>query len=114
MKIVVKSFLVSMTVLFLLIGYQSQQVLESSESKEHVCTACEKGNAGETVWCDSCNAGFVDGEMVKCKSCYEGKSGKNVWCGSCNAGYVDKEKITCKGCFESKTKGTVCEACQKK
>ncbi len=82
MKDTVKSFMVSIVILFLFVGYQSQQTAISSESDEHVCTACEKGQSGKTVWCESCNAG-----------------------------YVNSEKITCKGCFDSKTKGTICETC---
>ena len=114
-KIAVKSFTISIVILFLLfVGYQSQQIAISSESRGHVCTACDKGKVGDTVWCDACNAGFIDGKKIDCKSCFDGKAGKSVWCESCNAGYVNSEKITCKGCFNSKTKGTACETCQKK
>ncbi len=114
-KIAVKSFTISIVILFLLfVGYQSQQIAISSESSGHVCTACDKGKAGEAVWCDTCNAGFIDGKKIDCKSCFDGKTGKSVWCESCNAGYINAEKISCKGCFDSKTKGTVCETCQKK
>ncbi|MFQ5963838.1 MAG: hypothetical protein ACE5KZ_06100 [Candidatus Scalinduaceae bacterium] len=111
MRISVKSFVIAITILFLFIGYQSQQRVESRESHQHVCVACEKGQAGETVWCDSCNAGYIDGNMIKCKSCFDGKAGKVVWCDSCNVGYTNKSKITCKDCFD---KGTICEKCQKK
>ncbi len=85
MKVTVKSFIVSTVILLWFIGYQTPQITLGSESHGHVCTACDKGKAGEAVWCDSCNAGFIDGK-----------------------------KITCKGCFDSKTKGTVCKTCQKK
>ncbi len=113
MNITVKSFVVSLFILFLFIGYQSQQIAESNESQKHVCTACEKGQAGETIWCDSCNAGFVKGNKVNCKSCFDGKSGENVWCQSCNVGYINSDKIECKGCFDAKINGTTCEICQK-
>ncbi len=114
MKTIAKSFITPIVILFLFAGYQSPQITLGSESHGHVCTACDKGKAGETVWCDTCNAGFIDGKKIDCKSCFDGKTGKSVWCESCKAGYVNGEKITCKGCFDGKTKGTACETCQKK
>ncbi len=112
MRLLNKSFIISMTVLFLFIGWQSQQTAESNELHEYACETCEKGQTGGAVWCDNCKVGYIDGIKVKCKSCFEGRTGKSIWCESCNAGYVDGKKIVCKGCFESKTKGTVCEVCK--
>ena len=85
MKNIVRSLIVLIVVLFLFAGCQSSQMDLGSKFDEHACAACDKGKAGEAVWCDSCIAGFVNGK-----------------------------KITCKGCFDSKTKGTVCKICQKK
>ncbi len=85
MKNVVRSLIVLIVVLFLFAGCQSSQMDLGSKFDEHACTACDKGKAGEAIWCDTCNAGYVNGK-----------------------------KITCKGCFDSKTKGTVCKICQKK
>ena len=82
----------------------------STEPQKHVCEACKKGQSGETIWCESCNTGYINGGQEKCKSCFDGKIGKKVWCDSCNVGYTNKSRITCKGCFD---KGTICEACQK-
>jgi hypothetical protein len=65
MKIIVKPFILSIVILFLFSGYPSQQIALSSESHGHVCTACEKGKSGDTVWCDTCNAGFIDGNKIK-------------------------------------------------
>ena len=118
MKLSVKSFVVVIAFLFIFTGYQSQQIVQSSESHKHACaaacecTACEKGQAGETVWCDSCNAGYADGHKTKCRHCFEGMSGKkDVWCESCKAGYLKGKKVDCKECCH---KGEICETCQHK
>ena len=111
MKSYVKYFLVAIAVLFIFTGFQSQQIAVGNEAHKHACAACEKGQAGETVWCDHCNAGYKDGHKVKCKHCFEGMSGKkDTWCESCNAGYLKGEKVDCKKCCQT---GKICESCQK-
>ncbi|MBT6045607.1 MAG: hypothetical protein HON76_09845 [Candidatus Scalindua sp.] len=113
----VKSFVVVFAFLFIFTGYQSQQIVQGSESNKHVCAACEckaceKGLAGETVWCDSCKVGYADGHKVKCKHCFEGMSGnKDVWCDSCSVGFLKGKKVDCKECCH---KGEICETCQHK
>ncbi|MBT6229597.1 MAG: hypothetical protein HOI47_23380 [Candidatus Scalindua sp.] len=110
MKSSIKYFLVAIAVLVLFLGCESQQVVEKSSPDKHVCSACDMGQSGGTVWCDSCNAGFVKGKKVKCKHCFEGMSGeKSGWCESCNAGYLKGEKVDCKKCC---TTGAICETCQ--
>lgn len=82
--------------------------------KKAGCASCAKGLAGETVWCDKCAKGFVDGKATKCKSCYEGKAGKTVWCDKCAKGFVDGKKTKCKGCVDAKRNNTECSACSNK
>jgi hypothetical protein len=118
MKLPVKSFVVVIAFLFIFTGYQSQQIVQSSESHKHACAAaceciaCEKGLAGETVWCESCNVGYIDGYKVECKHCFEGMSSKikKAWCASCKAGYLKGEKVDCKVCCQT---GKTCRTCQK-
>ena len=112
MKSSIKYFFVIVSIAYLFLGCQSQQVVKKSSSEEHVCVACEKGKSGGTVWCNSCGAGYVKGEKVKCNHCYKGMSGeKDVWCESCNAGYLKGEKVDCKKCC---TTGVICKTCQQK
>ena len=114
MKLSVKSFVVVIAFLFIFTGYQSQQIVQSSESHKHACAAaCEKGQSGETVWCDSCNVGYKDGHKVKCKHCFEGMTSKikRAWCASCKAAYLKGEKVDCKVCCQT---GKTCRTCQKK
>ena len=49
-----------------------------------------------------------------CPGGAQGKAGEAVWCDACNVGYVDGTKTKCKGCFTAKTGGTPCEACAAK
>jgi hypothetical protein len=42
---------------------------------ETECAACAKGKAGESVWCEDCNAGYVEGVKTGCKGCYQAKLG---------------------------------------
>jgi len=49
-----------------------------------------------------------------CAGCAVGKAGEDVWCDACNAGYVDGKKTKCKGCYTAKTGGEPCEACSAK
>ncbi len=86
--------------------------VEKAESHKHACAACEKGQSGETVWCESCGAGYVKGDKVKCKHCFEGMSGKkDTWCESCNAGYLEGKNVDCKECCQT---GKICKTCQNK
>ncbi len=81
----------------------------------HECEACAKGEAGETVWCEKCGAGFVKGVKVACKDCYAAATAEKAgWCEHCKVGYVKGEKTNCKGCVEAAITGGECEACQKK
>ncbi len=90
---------------------RSEQKEVSSKSHKQECVTCKKGQSGETIWCDSCKAGYIKGEKEKCKNCFDGKTGKKVWCDSCKVGYADKYKIDCNDCFD---KGTACEKCKMK
>jgi len=112
MKIFVKFSLVIVVVLFLFVGCQSRQVVETSSPEKQVCITCENGKSGETVWCASCIAGYVNGDKVKCLHCFEGMSGKrDVWCDPCNASSLIGEKVDCKKCCST---GIHCESCQNK
>lgn len=57
----------------------------TSHSAGGGCAACGKGKAGEAVWCESCSAGFVDGQKVKCKGCFQAKTG-GPKCAACAKG----------------------------
>jgi len=79
-----------------------------------VCT-CDQGRAGESVWCEACGHGWVDGKQVTCKTCFEGRTGHDLFCEHCQVGYVDGKKVTeCKGCFDALKGGPPCEACAAK
>ena len=85
-----------------------------ADSPEKVaCATCAKGKAGENLWCDDCNAGYVGGEKTGCQSCFEGKTGESVWCEGCGAGYVAGDKTTCQSCYQAKLGGPACETCSK-
>lgn len=57
--------------LFGLAGCDSTSSMsDSGHASASACTACTAGKAGQTVWCDSCNAGFVAGKMTACHDCY--------------------------------------------
>lgn len=49
--------------------------MQASGAHAMACPMCSKGQAGETVWCDHCKAGFVGGEKVSCAGCYAAKTG---------------------------------------
>jgi len=84
----------------------------TTKSAEAACV-CEKGEAGESVWCESCDHGFVGGKEVACKDCYQGKTGAETWCEGCKKGYVEGKSTGCKDCFAGKTGTDVfCESCK--
>lgn len=57
----------------------------STADAGHNCAMCEKGAAGETVWCSHCEHGFVDGKMTECPGCVTAaKSGGE--CPACTKG----------------------------
>lgn len=98
---------------FLLVGCAAGTVSGSSEpapavalgaeadSAEHQgCDLCERGKAGENLWCDECKVGFVGGDQVKCQPCFQGKSGGTAWCDDCGKGFVKGEPAACKGCVQ--------------
>ena len=49
------------------------------------CAACAKGKGGESVWCDACNAGYMDGKKTQCKGCYTAKAEGGEPCEACAA-----------------------------
>jgi hypothetical protein len=46
--------------------------------------------------------------------CEKGEAGETVWCEECKAGYVDKKKTECADCFAAMKGGPACEKCVKK
>ena len=85
---------------------------DKSGEAEAACS-CDKGKAGETVWCEACKVGYVDSDKTSCKDCFTGKSGDAVWCESCSAGYVEGKKTECKSCVKEAQDGTKCTECEK-
>lgn len=68
---------------------------ENTESGTHTsantatgCATCAKGKAGEAVWCEGCDAGYVSGTKTKCKGCYTAKTGGPA-CAACEAKKVN-------------------------
>ena len=41
------------------------------------CADCARGKAGESIWCESCEKGYVSGKPVetKCKKCFVAMTG---------------------------------------
>lgn len=63
---------------------QLEAAAEAATPETHVgCEACTKGMAGETVWCDHCNAGFVEGKKVTCKTCFDHTTAGGPACEDC-------------------------------
>jgi hypothetical protein len=59
---------------------------EGAQPEGAACESCAKGKAGETVWCESCSAGFHDSKKIKCQGCFDKLSGKtDKDCASCAA-----------------------------
>ena len=58
---------------------RAQQKVESSETHKQECAACKKGQSGETIWCDSCKAGYTDKSKTTCKDCFD----KGTTCEAC-------------------------------
>ena len=52
---------------------------DKDNAAEAACD-CDKGKAGETVWCEKCAAGYMDGNETKCKDCWSAKQGKGPDC----------------------------------
>jgi hypothetical protein len=83
-------FILSITLLFAAIvgcGESSTEKTSSPDSpakSADACATCEKGKTGESVWCDSCKAGYVKGEKVTCQGCFTAKSGGPA-CPTCSA-----------------------------
>ncbi len=67
------------------------------------CTECEKGKAGENVWCPDCKHGWFNGEEKDCEDCWKGLTGESVWCEACNKGYTEGNAVECKGCWDPNT-----------
>ena len=103
----------------------------ASSTGDSACT-CSQGKSGGTVWCESCETGYLAGQKTSCKDCVTaagdgractsceaktaclcstGMSGGTVWCESCSAGYFAGTKVTCQGCYAAKTGGPACKAC---
>lgn len=57
---------------------------DATKGAEAACS-CDKGKAGETVWCEACNAGYVKGEKTKCEACFKAKTGDGPACEACAA-----------------------------
>jgi len=110
MRVILSLFLLLAVATIPLQGCSSSK--EMSAASASACEMCAKGKAGESVWCDGCEAGYVDSAKVSCASCYAGKTGNDTWCEGCNAGYVNAEKVACKGCYTAQTTGTACTSCE--
>ena len=93
---------------------KTEASVASKAAAKSSCATCAKGLAGETVWCDKCAKGFVDGKKTGCKSCFEGKSGNTTWCESCAKGFVNGKETKCKGCVDAALNNTECPACKEK
>ena len=139
-------FSTGLLALFLVVGCGTAPVQDTGEAAptaetapaaDEVACACSKGKAGEAVWCDKCNKGYVNSDAVKCRGCYdaknggaacdgcakpaeaaacacgEGKAGKAVWCDKCAKGYFNGEAVKSRCCFDAKTGGTPCGGCAK-
>lgn len=63
------------------------------------CKCCSKGEcSGKDCKCcakRAADAGAGDADACLCK---QGKAGEPVWCEKCDKGYVDGEEAHCKGC----------------
>jgi hypothetical protein len=88
---------------------------------EHNCGPCEKGQAGGTIWCDSCKMGFIEGKTTTDKAAVDAalkaeKPAAN--CAGCSKAKADcdchghdHEKSAC-SCAAGKAGGTVwCDHC---
>lgn len=51
-------------------------------TEQAVCS-CEKGKQGETVWCASCDKGYIGGEATGCQGCVNTALGGGGACESC-------------------------------
>lgn len=63
------------------------------------CKCCSKGEcAGADCTCCAKRAAEVgEGDAEACR-CKQGKAGEPVWCEKCDKGYVDGKEAHCKGC----------------
>ena len=48
----------------------TQAATDKDHEHDGACS-CDKGKKGETVWCDKCGVGYVDGKKIKDKGEYE-------------------------------------------
>lgn len=55
--------------------------------------------------------GMHEGGTMACEACAKGQAGESVWCDHCGAGFVGGQKVTCKGCYVAKTGGPACPKC---
>lgn len=71
-----------------------------NEKAAEACTDCEKGKAGENVWCTDCGKGWFNSQEKGCEDCWKGLGGESVWCEGCDKGYTDGDAVACKDCWD--------------
>lgn len=74
MKNIIGGLVILVCALFFL-GACGSATPEAHSGHEAQACSCAKGKAGESVWCDACGHGYVEGKKVACKGCYDAKSG---------------------------------------
>jgi len=47
-------------------------------------------------------------------ACEKGKAGEAVWCTAHRVGYFEKQQVACEGCLAEKTGGPACATCAAK
>ncbi len=62
---------------------------------------CADGECGES--CD-CKAAAAKTAAAKACVCKAGKAGESVWCEACDKGYVDSKEVCCPSCVKSAIK----------
>ncbi len=95
---------------------------EASHSHgEHKCAPCQEGQAGGTVWCDSCKMGFIEGKTTTDKAAVEAalkaatpaEAPAAATCAGCSKAKADctchgdgETAATCAGCSKAKAECT--------
>ena len=62
------------------------------------CDLCQRGEAGENLWCDECSVGFIGGERFAGEACFSCKSDGNHFCRECDEGCGEQETTVAKDC----------------
>lgn len=80
----------------------------STQNPSNQCSSCADAKA-KNGWCDRCSMGFnPDGTTTRCKMCHAGANGQTVWCDGCKKGYVNGKSSSCKGCVDAAKSGGNC------